>query len=413
MPRTPTQTVRYQPDPSDLPNPERGWYSEPPPGQEATAAAAGRTLVMRYVRLDRYLRSALPESFLDALGRELAEVRGSGVKLILRFAYNRSAGPDAPLPIVLEHIRQLGPVLHRCADVIAVVQAGFIGHWGEWHHSTHELLLRVHRRRIVLALLDAVPACRGVAIRAPYWIRDVYPTGVTAETAYGGTPVSRVGQHDDCFLSGPQYSAVGEAYVAAVSRYTAMGGETCSSGGLAPFNGCRGALEALARYHVDYLNAEYYRPLVDRWREEGCHLEISKRLGYRFAVDAFTAPSRLRPGERLETTLRIVNEGFGKLYNPRPMQLVLMPLDGSEERAVGLAADARAALPEPGATATVGLDAALPEDLPRGRYDVYLELPDASPHLARDPAYSVRFANRDMWAPKRGLNDMRCRIRIA
>jgi len=410
------QTIRYQPAPGDVANPERGWYDEPPPGEWSTASAHGYTLAMRYVRLDRYAHARLPGDFLDRLDGELQSARGAGVKLIVRFAYNRSAGPDAPLDIVLEHIAQLAPILRRDADVIAVVQAGFIGQWGEWHNSSNGLLTRAHRAEVLDALLGAVPASRNVVVRAPYWVSDLYPNGVTAETAYTGTAVSRLGQHDDCFLAGTgRVASNGDSergYIRQVTTFTAMGGETCSVGGLNANNGCDAALKELAAYHFDYLNADYDTHVIDRWKRQGCYRQISERLGYRYVLRSLTTPGSVRPGQVLGMSLRLVNQGFGKLYNPRPMQLVLVPDGGGRPTELTIAEDARKVLPDPGAIAEVPVDEALPAGTPSGRYHLYLRLPDASPDLASDPAYSVRLANAGTWVAGSGLNDLRAELEV-
>ena len=40
--------------------------------------------------------------------------------------------PDATKAIMLQHISQIGPVLHEYEEFISVIQAGFIGTWGKY-----------------------------------------------------------------------------------------------------------------------------------------------------------------------------------------------------------------------------------------------------------------------------------------
>lgn len=48
----------------------------------------------------------------------------------------RHAGEgDYTFATIESHIRQLAPVVQRNLDVVYWGQAGFIGSWGEWHHS--------------------------------------------------------------------------------------------------------------------------------------------------------------------------------------------------------------------------------------------------------------------------------------
>ena len=131
----PKTETTYQIDSStNFLNPERGFHSE----VDLIAGTGfdnvrgrGYTLVRSYVRLDDYRNSSIPSNFLDRLGNGLERARTAGIKVVLRFSYNFGNGPDATLDRVLQHIDQLEPILHEYEDVIAVLQAGFIGAWGE------------------------------------------------------------------------------------------------------------------------------------------------------------------------------------------------------------------------------------------------------------------------------------------
>ncbi len=412
-----TQDVTYPHDDAIFPNPERGWYVEVAPADYAKAYAAGDTLVMEYVRLDAFRDKPLSPAFLDGLAKDLAAAQGSGVKLVVRFAYNRSYAPDAPIDLVLRHITQLTPLLRRYADVIAVVQAGFIGAYGEWHHSTNDLTSLANRTKITNALLAALPSTRMVEIRTPFRADDIYPTPPDAATAFDGSNASRVGQHNDCFLSnatdgGTYQSPADEAYAHQVTRYTAMGGETCDLGGLWSRNDCPTSLQELANYHWDYLNAEYWKAIYEKWKTQGCYDEISRRLGYRFALDEATAPLDVAAGAPLGITVTLSNTGFGKLYNPRPLELVFVPVDGGDPVTVTVSSDVRRLMPGPGTTTTIHVGAALPDGTARGSYRVYLNLPDASPVLSSDPKYSIRLANKGTWVAETGLNDLKLDVAV-
>ena len=137
-------TITFKPSAQAILNPERGFFL--PMELIGTddfggVRAAGYTLIRSYVRLDVYREQDLPQSLLDALDKALAAVRAAGIKVILRFSYNfgpyPNSEPDASKPQMLRHIEQLKPALTKNADVIAWMEAGFIGAWGEWHTSTH------------------------------------------------------------------------------------------------------------------------------------------------------------------------------------------------------------------------------------------------------------------------------------
>ena len=99
----------------------------------------GLTLVQAYCYLTDYCDRPIPADKLELLQRSLDNLRKNGFKAVLRFAYERdmqrTAGPK--LEWILRHIDQLEPIIRRNADVIYVLQAGFLGAWGEWHSATH------------------------------------------------------------------------------------------------------------------------------------------------------------------------------------------------------------------------------------------------------------------------------------
>ena len=408
----PTLSASYTRSDADFPNPERGWHGD------SRVASDGFTLVRRYVRLDDYRYQALPASLLEDLRRDLSALREHGLKVVLRFSYNFARHePDAPRDRVLQHIEQLAPVLQEHTDVIAVLQAGFIGAWGEWNRTTNDLLTLENRTAITNALLNAMDESRMIQIRYPYMVRDMFPVPPNAATTFDGSDASRVGQKNDCFVSsssdgGTYLDSADYAYVEAVTRFTVMGGETCRIAGLNSRNDGSVALAELERYHYDYLNHDYWVAVIDKWRDQGYYDEISRRLGYRFVLLETTSQASVDRGQTLSMNVTVRNEGFGKLYNPRPINVVLRPVDGGAAITLRGHDDARQVLPLAGDTETVHLTVRVPADLAAGAYDVYLGLPDAADRLASDPRYAIRFANQGVWRDATGDNALNVRVTI-
>jgi len=97
-------------------------------------------------------------------------------KCILRFAYSSSESKkpwDASQSMVLEHIQQITPYLIENSDVIYVMQAGFVGVWGEWYYTSNFIMSPIKqddfapRRAVLDALLLALPKDRMVAFALP------------------------------------------------------------------------------------------------------------------------------------------------------------------------------------------------------------------------------------------------------
>ena len=107
----------------------------------------------------------------------------------------------------------------------------------------------------------------------------------------------------------------------------------------------------------------------------------------------------------MNMTVSMTNEGFGKLDDPRPIVVVLRDTSGVERR-IQVVADARLVLPAPGTNVNVDLSITVPDDLVAGTYRIGVTLPDASPKIANDPRYAVRFANDVTWQAQTGANDL-------
>src|SRR5690606_7275300 len=105
-------------------------------------------LVFRYYVLDDVKTTAIPQSTLNKIEEDMSAARTAGVKLIPRFVYSitQNSGNcpegficppygDASKANVIQHINDLKPVLQANADVIACVQIGLIGTWGERYYT--------------------------------------------------------------------------------------------------------------------------------------------------------------------------------------------------------------------------------------------------------------------------------------
>jgi hypothetical protein len=180
--------------------------------------------------------------------------------MVLRFAYTTStAGDDATKDRVLAHLDQLAPYLSAGQDVIAVVQTGLIGAWGEWYYTQNfgnagnvSSTDWANRKAVTDKLLSVVPSTRMVQLRTPKFKRTMYSTSpVQPGDAYNGMTLSRIGHHNDCFLASPddygtyENPSVEYPYLQSDTTYVAMGGETC--GVNAPRSQCPTATTELAQ----------------------------------------------------------------------------------------------------------------------------------------------------------------------
>ncbi len=133
----------------------------------------------------------ISQDYLNKIQADFNAVRNAGIKIIPRFAYSDSdvAGQrDASKAQIISHINQLQPLFQNNADVIASVQAGFIGSWGEWYYTDYFGIAPTatdyaNRKEVVNALLAALPASRMIHIRTPLLKQKI--AGTTTAIASG------------------------------------------------------------------------------------------------------------------------------------------------------------------------------------------------------------------------------------
>lgn len=425
----------YEGTNASFPNPERGFFVQPLSSSRAPSPLRlaelralrddDITLLRRLYSMPTFRDGPISTSFLEHIEGDFDTARQAGVKLIVRFAYNFNepdgSTQDAPKEVVLSHIGQLEPVLRANADVIAHVDAGFIGRWGEWHTSTNGLANIPDKRDVLSRLLGSLPKSRMVAVRVPQEKRDVYKTArpLGPADAFSGTNRARTGHHNDCFVAArddwgtywpldPASLEAQKDYLNQDNRYVVQSGETCNYN--PPRSNCRAALRDLERMRWSSLNSEYHPRVLRRWENQGCMAEIERRLGYRFKLVSSTIPRDAAAGGVFRMSLRIENTGFASPYNPRKLEIVLRNRRTGEETRLRTDRDPRSWLPGP--ERTVELQERLPADLPAGTYGLFLNLPDPKPALRGRAAYSIRLANAGLWEPQTGYNSLRASVRV-
>ncbi|MBO4466409.1 MAG: DUF4832 domain-containing protein [Bacteroidales bacterium] len=419
--------IDFEVDEKDFANPERGFFCH----KEFKASSGttlisdltlesqrqlGRTLIYTIYYLNTFMESPISQEYLDYIRGNMEVLRRNGFKCVLRFAYNRSFAQDAhpwdpTWEVISGHIDQLKPIFEECADVIFCLEAGFIGTFGEWYYTDNfnfdpkTVEDYVPRKILFEKLMTAVPASRQIAVRYPAAVMGMLEITaadtLTRKTAHDGSILSRTASHNDCFVSsnddvGTYHGNAQREFIYANSKYTIWGGETCN---LAPVGHCEWSLPYAIKHHMTYLNDDYHKSVLNRWKEDGCYDEIAFRMGYRLHIDrGFVTPEPAK-GKELRVALQIHNEGFAAPMNPRKVELVLT---GPETKVFTIDADPRFWFEDE--ESTLDMKVTLPESMASGTYTVSLNLPDPETTLHDDPRYSIRLANKGIWDEETGLN---------
>lgn len=428
-------------EPGDGPNPERGFYVARYPHEarldredldrlrgEGISVISYRVLLAPY----RGLSQPIPSDFLKSIEADFATALDAGVKLMPLFYYaGDPEQPDAPLPTVLKHIRQLRPILRKNSDLIATMEMGLIGAWGEEHTSANRLTEPAPYRRILDAVLDALPRDRTVLIRyAPNKMRYFGVKPLTEDRAWNGSAASRIG-HRNLFFTGdawnghtywwdwdskawPPPSSVLEAEKDWLSQeclyvpnmFEADTGQREDRDGDGAFDGdsYRGenAVADARRLRMSLGMREYNRGIINRWRKDrvgdlSAFDTLARDLGYRFQIVGSPLPETVRPGQRLSLRIVLRNDGFAPPINPRPVEIGF-PSDAGRIDWQSIRSEVRSW--RPGREITLRANVRVPRRA-SGTVELWLRLPDASARLRDRAEYAIRLDGAEFVRPLR------------
>lgn len=413
------KTVGYQSSEESFLNPERGFR----PGIQlmggdnlAAIRANGSSVVQAYISLQGFKNGPISDSYLGQMRSRLKGLRDAGLKASVRFWYSWGGESDAPKSVILNHIQQLKPILGEYADVIMLVQAGFIGAWGEWGGSSYDMNSDANRREMVTALINALPKDRKVQLRTVGFLKLFLPNGMTESQASDLNFVgSRLGHHNDCFMVNQSdagtytWSDPGltndRSYLQSMVRYMPIGGEMCGDvpeAGSDPFNRRtpQGQLAEFERFGWSFISNDFGP--VDRWRSWGIYDTLAKRLGYRLSlVQSAVSPTS---NGRLQMSFDIKNTGFAAPFNPRLVRIVLRNTSSKQTYPLDANVDVRRWYA--GTTQSIKIDQALPQGISAGSYELLLHLADPYATLTNRPEYAIRLANTNVWEANTGYNKL-------
>jgi len=407
----------------DIANPERGWYrsmeTQDASFESLQAYRKGNvTLVAFETYLGAYLDRDLDSKKLTEIDQAFSFARRAGMSVIYRAAYDFD-GKNKPDPtsisIVLKHISQLKPIFEKYEDILFNVQAGFLGPWGEWHHSRYgdpvEPAIQI---QVGNALLAAVPASVTVAVRRPEYVRNIAgKTPLGATMAFGTSALARMAFHNDALMSeltdmdtyiDPDYQPREKEFdwINNHTRWTPFVGETNK---MSRYNDAENAIPFLDLMNAHSLNIEYHPDVLNKWKKAryqnmSAYDYIGMMLGYRFELREAEFSKEVETGGIMDLNIKIMNSGFGHLLREKNFELVLK-LDNEIIRAK---IDEDARFWDKNKLVSRSYKFQIPSDIPEGEWIAYLGLSSTYETLANNPLYSVRFINENIWDAKLGLN---------
>ena len=424
------------------------------------------TLTLFYL-MDFVESNKLSDAALTHIGNVFSTVRSSGKKAIVRFAYSnvhedkfhnpQDITQEPTLSQIKAHMTQLTPILEANKDVICVVQAGFIGTYGEWYYTTHfsrfslggmewdetdqqykqtyveERDYTIHgsgnnryvtefenRAAVLDALLSMVPNNRQIELRTPTYKQCYLSPDLLSSyehlTGFGTDAVHRIGFHNDAFLYGGE--DMGTFHYSWERPLWQDHGAYQINGGEAPYSSTavsemEGSVysnvhDAIFNYHYTYLHHDtaYHSgstggsSLMKYWHQQGWMTDIKKWLGYRLYLDsASISGSGCTSGSTLTVSVKLNNSGAAPIINERPMKLVL--LHNGTPTVLADLGDPRTVASQ--GTQTFSKTFTLSQDIVTGD-QLALWLPDNATGLQGRAEYSIRLANTETTWTSGGYN---------
>tara|TARA_R110002049_G_scaffold993_2_gene7076 strand:+ start:9532 stop:10890 length:1359 start_codon:yes stop_codon:yes gene_type:complete len=412
--------ITYQSSNDVISNPERGFMHHWAVNSEGTPLslvtlnslkAENVTIINRIYYMDNFKDTDLSTAQLDLIKTDFERLRTAGIKCILRFAYNSDQNEtDAPLSIIEKHLDQLKPIVTDNADVIAFVQAGFIGAWGEWYYTTNNLTTPENKKAVIKKLLEVFPKEIKIQLRTPLYKQEFfnYTTPIDASVGYGTTDIARIGFHNDCFLASEndygtyQNVTIEKSYISNEALFVPTGGETCPPSGV-PTASCITADTEMSLLKWTYLNLDYYGPVLNVWRNNNCFTDFQKELGYRLLLKSASLKKDVAANGSFELNAVIDNAGFAPVYNKKNTFLVFKSVNDETLYKKPLNFDVRHVVP----IANYDLKESVSlSGIPAGQYKLYLKIEDNYSTLSDRPEFSIQLANKNTWDASKGMNDL-------
>lgn len=417
-PKPSENNVTYQVSNEVFANPERGFmhhwevFSEGnamSPSSLANLKSEKVSLVWRMYYLEKFKTTPLSQIQLDLIKTDFSRLRDAGLKCVLRFAYtNAQDGTDASFAVISEHLDQLKPIMADNADVIAFVQAGFIGAWGEWYYTTNNLTTQANRKLVIDKLLETFPKEIKIQLRTPKYKQDYSgsTTPMESSVGYGTTNVARVGFHNDCFLaSANDYGtyvnvAVDKAYISSEALFVPTGGETCPPTDVS-IASCTTAEKEMTLLKWSYLNLDYYGPVLQEWRNKLCFTDFERKLGYRLTLVSTNVKPEITLNSAFEFKAVLNNVGFAPVYNPKNTFLIFKSVENGTLYKKKLNFDVRHLTPKLNYQLNESINTS---GIPAGKYELFIKIEDTSTRLSDRSEYCIRLANTGLWESTTGIN---------
>ncbi len=372
----------------------------------------------------------LDETFFRNFRQTLEHCRQNGSTIAIRFRYDANGYSD-PEPAtwekMVEHIEQIRAdgFLEDYKDLIAYVETGFVGSWGE--HWGGKYCSMTDKARLVDLLLDVVPEEIPITVRTPLTFATwagIEESELGDYISEPGSDAARIGLYNDGYMGsdsdlGTYHDRERDTtWLGRQAVTTYFGGEFSGNLEFAkqydtylPEN----AIPEMYKTHLSYINSNIYLLYKDYTFGEQYDVEgvdnsayygetvfkfMRDHLGYRFVIRDSRLSAEVPQGGILTVQAAIENTGFANPIKEQKAELILEK-DGTYVRTL-VDIDTRKWYSR--TTVTPEFQMKLPGGLETGEWNVYLKLSIGNNTPDQMHMRSVHFANNDVWNSALGAN---------
>jgi hypothetical protein len=392
------------------------------------------TLTQLYIYLTSFWNKNISQAGLDNIQILFDALREHQVKAILRFAYSRDngrigdghPGENPGYGRTVSHLKQLQPLIQANMDVISVVEAGFIGTWGEWTpgYSTSENV------NIAKTLFGYLPEDYGMVVRYNY-IKDNLGSVLSASQLtrigfandYFTTGLKNCGSSDYC-MNSPEYERVANESFTFYMRgeipynegppwgfdilmdpdsvlkvlkdhhYTTLDITQNFADNITYWKTVKIYPEKLQRNNI-FFNEDYFKNEDGEIVLRSFYQFVRDHLGYRLNL-LNTSSVQVENGN-LVYDLQLNNTGFATVLNPKTVYLVLIDETGQVAKEIELTGiNPKDWQPFAKGKATEllthSIAGTVSPEVASGTYKVGLRIADNQEVAHNRAAYSVKFA---------------------
>ncbi len=361
-----TEVGRFSESARELKNPNRGFYfmcgfrisDDRPVDYYASLfksfSNSNASLVMIQINLQEYAEGLISEKGLEEINNLFHAMSQFDKQYIVRFLYDWNGENEIVEPerveTILGHMEQLRIIFLEYHDIIYLHQGLFIGNWGEMNGTAHLSSMK----ELTEKLLEVTDNEIFLSVRMPAQWRKITQIAEPNISSYAEEHISRriglfndgiMGNYSDYGTYGKiSRSEVGDfthwnrteelIFQQELCKYVPNGGEVIKDN---EYNDFVNALANLKQMHISYLNWDYDRSVLDKWKEyviaddsvyhgmDGLTY-IERHLGYRLLIKNVGLDYK-KTEDVLTVKIDLQNVGFAPVYKPEEVYLQIVNVE--------------------------------------------------------------------------------------